>query len=297
MSSNKILKPIKQALRFIPDRQYIQLYYLAKFHKLCNLRHPTTYNEKLQWLKLNYRIPEHARLVDKYAVKEVVAGMIGVEHVIPTLAVYDSAEDINFDGLPNSFVLKCTHDSEGVVLVKDKSSVDTEDIRSRLRAALKQNFYFIGREPHYRDIPPRVIAEPFMEDHTHGQLRDYKFFCFNGAVKALYIASDRASQNVKSDYFDAAFNPLDLRHSYARSVVPPSKPARYEKMLEIAQELSRDHPHVRVDLYEVDGRIYFGELTFFHSSGFAPFRPSDWDEVWGRWLQLPEPVDRAKVAS
>lgn len=296
MSSSKFLKPVKQALRFLPDREYIQLYYFAKFRKFCDLRDPSTYSEKLQWLKLNYRVPELSSLVDKHAVKEIVADEVGIEHVIPTLAVYESAEDIDFDTLPDSFVLKCTHDSEGVALVKDKSRVDTAEIRENLRAALKHNFYYIGREPHYRDIPPRIIAEPFIEDKTQGQLLDYKFFCFDGEVKAMFIASDRASGNVKFDYFDADFNPLGVRQSYPRSAVPPSKPERYEQMLEIARRLSKGHPHVRVDLYEVDARVYFGELTFFHFSGFSPFTPPKWDAIWGRWLRLPEPVNPARAA-
>lgn len=248
MSSSRYLKPVKQLLRFLPDRAYIQLYYFTKFHKFCNLRKPTTYSEKLQWLKLNYRIPEFSKLVDKLEAKAVVEGLIGSKYVIPTLAVYDSAEDINFDALPMSFVLKCTHDSEGVVLVKDKSSIDTSEIRQKLGRALKQNFYTIGREPHHRDLHPRIIAEPFVEDATHGELLDYKFFCFDGEVKAMFVASGRSSGVTKFDYFDADFSPLDLRQSYPTSEVKPRKPKGYEEMLSIARTLSQQHPHVRVDL-------------------------------------------------
>nr|MBS1901046.1 glycosyl transferase [Actinomycetota bacterium] len=293
MSSSKLLKPVKQALRFLPDRAYIQLYYFSKFRRLCSFTNPRTFNEKLQWLKLNYRISEDAALVDKHEVKDIVAARIGEEHVIPTLAVYDSAEEIDFDALPDAFVLKCTHDSEGVALVKDKSATDLEAVRAKLQAALAQNFYPIGREPHYRDLRPRIIAEPFLEDTTHGQLLDYKFFCFDGEVKALFIASDRSSGDVKFDYFDADYNPLDIRQSYPNSATPPAKPSRYDEMLSIARTLSQGHPHVRVDLYEVDGRVYFGELTFFHFSGFAPFHPPHWDRVWGDWLTLPAPANAA----
>lgn len=296
MSSSRILKPVKQFLRILPDSAYIQLYYFAKFRRFCDLRNPSTYNEKLQWLKVNYRIPAHSRLVDKQAVKKIVATEVGDEYVIPTLAVYESADDIDFDALPDSFVLKCTHDSEGVALVRDKSSADSAEIREKLRAALKQNFYYIGREPHYRGIPPRIIAETYIEDTTRGQLLDYKFFCFDGEVKAMFIASDRAFGNVKFDYFDADFTPLDIRQSYPNSAVPPAKPERYEEMLVISRKLSKGHPHVRVDLYEVDGRVYFGELTFFHFSGFAPFTPPKWDEIWGGWLNLPAPVNPVRTA-
>jgi hypothetical protein len=296
MSSSRILRTVKQFLRVLPDRAYIQLYYFAKFRRFCDLRNPSTYNEKLQWLKVNYRIPEHSRLVDKQAVKEIIAAEIGDEYVIPTLAVYESADGIDFDALPDSFVLKCTHDSEGVALVKDKSRADQAAIREQLRAALKQNFFYIGREPHYRGIPPRIIAEPYIEDRTRGQLLDYKFFCFDGEVKAMFIASDRASGNVKFDYFAADFTPLDIRQPYPNSSVPPARPERYEEMLDISRKLSKGHPHVRVDLYEVDGRVYFGELTFFHFSGFAPFTPPKWDEIWGGWLNLPAPVNPVGAA-
>jgi hypothetical protein len=293
MSSNPLLKHIKRSLRFLPDRAYIQLYYFAKFRKLCRLRSPSTYNEKLQWLKLNYRPPEHAFLVDKSAVKQYVGDVIGRAHVIPTLAEYDNADEIDFDALPDSFVLKCTHDSEGVAIVKDKRLSDLPAIREKLRNALRQNFFYIGREYHYRDLQPRIIAEPYLEDAVHGQLLDYKFFCFNGDVRALFVGSDRSSGHVKFDYFDADFTPLDLRQSYPRSEVTPEKPAHYTEMLSIARTLSQGHPHVRVDLYEVDGQVYFGELTFYHFSGFAPFVPDHWDREWGDWLELPTPVNPA----
>lgn len=291
MSSNQYLKRAKRLLRFLPDRSYIQLYYYAKFGKICHLSNPSTYNEKLQWLKLNYRVAEHSSLVDKYEVKKIVGELIGIEHIIPTLGVFDTVDDVDFDELPDSFVLKCTHDSEGVALVKDKSLADISEIREKLRRALGQNFYYIGREPHYRSLQPRIIAEPFLEDDVHGELRDYKFFCFKGEVKAMFIASDRSSGEPKFDYFDANFSPLDLRQSYPVSAIKPSKPERFEEMLSIARDLSRGHPHVRVDLYQANGRLYFGELTFFHFSGFAPFVPAEWDEIWGEWLALPEPVN------
>lgn len=289
MSSNKYFKPVKRILRFLPDSAYIQLYYFAKFRRLCNLRRPTTYNEKLQWLKLNHRIPGQSVLVDKAAVKDIVASQIGSGYIIPTLALYDCADDIDFDALPNSFVLKCTHDSEGVVLVRDKRQANFESIREELRQELRQNFYSIGREPHYRDIQPRVIAEPFLEDEAHRELRDYKFFCFDGEVKAMFIASGRSTGTMTFDYFDAEFNPLDIRQSYPVSSIKPEKPQRFEEMLSVARRLSQGHPHIRVDLYEVNGRVLFGELTFFHFSGFAPFVPPEWDRIWGDWLSLPAP--------
>lgn len=290
MSGNNYPKLVKRLYRLLPDRWYIQLRYFTRFHRFCDLRNPSTYNEKLQWLKLNYRIAEDTILVDKYEVKGVVRELVGAEYVIPTLGVYDTVEDIDFDELPESFVLKCTHDSGGVVVVRDKSLIDVALVRDELRQTLGRNYYYNGREPHYLDIQPRIIAEPFLEDATHGQLLDYKFFCFDGDVKAMFVASDRASGNVKFDYFDADFSPLDIRQPYPNSPTLPARPDSYEEMLDIARQLSQGHPHVRVDLYEVNGHVYFGELTFFHFSGFQPFNPSEWDEVWGNWLRLPAPI-------
>lgn len=293
MSSNKYLKSAKHLLRILPDRYYIQLYYFAKFRKFCDMQNPKSFNEKLQWLKLNYRIPEDSKLVDKHEAKSVVTDSIGAEYVIPTLGLFDTADEIDFDSLPNAFVLKCTHDSEGVVLVRDKSTADFAQIRETLSRALEQDFFYIGREPHYRGIKPRIIAEPFLEDEIQGQLLDYKFFCFDGDVKAMFIASDRSSGNIKFDYFDAEFSPLDIRQSYPTSTIKPAKPAKYDDMIAIARKLSVGHPHVRVDLYEANGRVYFGELTFFHFGGFAPFVPAEADTQLGEWLTLPTPVNPA----
>jgi hypothetical protein len=290
MSGNNYPKFVKRLARLIPDRLYIQLRYFMKFRRFCDLRDPKTYNEKLQWMKLNYRVPGEWMLVDKFEVKSHVVDQIGGDYVIPTLGLYNSADEIDLDALPNSFVLKCTHDSGGVVLVPDKSKLDTAAAQKKLQLTLEKNYFYGGREPHYREITPRIIAEPFLRDDAAGQLFDYKFFCFDGKVKALFIASDRASGNVKFDYFDADFHPLDIRQPYPKSAVPPQKPERYDEMLSIARRLSRGHPHVRVDLYQVDGRVYFGELTFYHFGGMEPFTPKKWDRVFGDWLTLPEPV-------
>ena len=240
-------------------------------------------------MKLNYRVPGEWVLVDKVEVKDRVATQIGREYLIPTLGVYDTVEEIDFEQLPSAFVLKCTHDSGGVILVRDKSLFDAAAAREKLSRMLARNYSDGFREPHYRHIRPRIIAEPLLEDDAQGQLLDYKFFCFDGVVKALFVASDRASGNVKFDYFDPDFSPLDLRQYYPNSAVPPTRPSRYGEMLKIARTLSAGHPHVRVDLYEVNGRVYFGELTFYHFGGMEPFEPSTWDEIWGDWLRLPSP--------
>lgn len=288
MSSNKLLKKVKYAMRFIPDSIYIQIYYFAHFKKFCDLKNPSTYNEKLNWLKLHDHNPVYPTLVDKYEAKEYVARIIGNEYIIPTLGVWDTFDDIDFEKLPNQFVLKCTHDSEGLVIVKDKKKLDKNAAKEKIEASLKQNFYYIGREWPYKDVKPRIIAEQYMEDHVDGELRDYKFFCFDGEPKAMFIASDRASDHVKFDYYDLKFNHLDIKQKYPHAQETLRKPVTFEKMIDFSKILSKGFPHVRVDFYEVDGHLYFGELTFYHFSGFIPFEPDRWDKVFGDWLKLPK---------
>lgn len=286
MSSSKLFKKIRYALRFMPDETYIQLNYFAHFKKFCNLKNPITYNEKLNWLKLHDKNPLYTRIVDKYEAKEYVKGLVGDEIIIPTLGVWNSFDEIDFNTLPNQFVLKCTHDSEGLVIVTDKSKLDIVAAREKINAAMKQNFYYIGREWPYKNVKPRIIAEAYMEDSVDGELRDYKFFCFDGEPKALFIASER-NTDVKFDYFDMEFNHLDIKQKYQNAEITPHKPDNFEKMIEMSKKLSKGFPHVRVDFYEVDGKMYFGELTFYHFSGFMPFQPDEWDKVFGDWLELP----------
>ena len=288
MSSSKILKKIKYAMRIIPDRAYIQMYYFAHFKKFCNLKNPKTYNEKLNWLKLHDKNPIYTRIVDKFEAKEYVKDIIGDQYIIPTLGVWDNFDDIDFDELPQQFVLKCTHDSEGLVIVKDKDKLDKEMAKNKIESALRQNFFYIGREWPYKNVKPRIIAEKYMEDHIDGELRDYKFFCFDGEPKAMFVASDRASDNVKFDYFDLNFNHLDIKQKYPHAEQPLRKPVTFEKMIELSKVLSKGFPHVRVDFYEVDGQLYFGELTFYHFSGFMPFEPNKWDKIFGDWIKLPQ---------
>ncbi|MGI6501375.1 MAG: ATP-grasp fold amidoligase family protein [Anaerostipes sp.] len=287
MASSKVLKKIKYTMRFIPDKAYIQIYYFAHFKKLCNLENPKTYNEKLNWLKLHDKNPLYTQIVDKYEAKEYVSNIIGDEYIIPTLGVWEHFEDIDFEALPNQFVLKCTHDSEGLVIVKDKSKLDKEMAKQKIEASLKQNFYYIGREWPYKDVKPRIIAEQYMEDHVDCELRDYKFFCFDGEPKAMFIASDRVSGHVKFDYFDLEFKHLDIKQKYEHADKPLRKPVTFDKMIDLSKILSEDFPHVRVDFYEVDGKLYFGELTFYHFSGFMPFEPKRWDIIFGNWIKLP----------
>lgn len=254
-----------------------------------NLCDPRSFSEKLQWLKLYDHNPLYTTLVDKYAVKEYVGERIGYEHIIRTLGVWDRFNNIDFALLPNRFVLKCTHDSGGLVICKDKSRLDIPETRKIINKCLNHNYYYGGFEWPYKNVTPRIIAEEYLEDTKTKELRDYKFFCFDGKVKYLFIATERQKEgeDVKFDFFDKDFNHLPIRQGHENASVPPEKPLRFEEMKVIAEKLSAGIPQVRVDLYEVDGRVYFGEMTFFHHGGWTPFDPEEWDTVFGKEIKLP----------
>lgn len=201
--------------------------------------------------------------------------------------MWNNADEIDFDALPDQFVLKCTHDSEGLVIVKDKKELDIDAAKEKLNRALNQNFYYIAREWQYKDVKPRIIAEQYMEDHVDGELRDYKFFCFDGVPKLVSIMSERDTGHLKVDYFDMNFDHVDLTGNYPNAARPLRKPDTFDEMIRIARTLSKGFAHMRVDLYEVNGKVYFGELTFYHHSGFAKFTPKSWDKTLGDWIHLP----------
>lgn len=270
----------------IPDKQYLQLLYRRVFDKKLHLDNPLSFNEKLQWLKLYNRNPLYTKLVDKYEVKKYIAEKIGEQYIIPTLGVWDNFDDIDFDSLPNQFVLKCTHDSGGLVIVKDKSKFDKDTANKKINKCLKRNYYWQGREWPYKDVKPRIIAEKFISFGEEGDIPDYKFYGFNGKVTALMVATERQSGHTKFDFFDNNFNYLPFRWGHDHASVRPTKPENFNKMLDIASVLSKGFPHIRVDLYNVNGNIYFGELTFTHWSGMCPFEPEEWDYKFGSWIEL-----------
>lgn len=273
---------------WLPDKIYLKLLYRFKMGKRLNLRNPQTFSEKLQWLKLYNRKPEYTQMVDKYAVKEYVANIIGSKYIIPTLGVWDRPEDIDWDSLPNQYVLKTTHGggNTGVVICKDKSTFDKEKAIEKLNRSLKQDIYKTLREWPYKNVPKRIIAEQFIEAENN-DLPDYKFFCFDGEVKALFIGTERGTGNVKFDYFDADFNHLDLIQQHPMSGRQLEKPVGFEEMKKVASQLSKGIPQVRIDLYNVNGEIYFGEMTFTHHGGVVPFHPESWDYTFGSWIKLP----------
>ncbi len=274
----------------VPDEEFLKKQYRVCFGKELNLENPVTFNEKLQWLKLYNRKPIYTTMVDKVDVKKYVADIIGEQYIIPTLGVWDHFDDIDFDKLPDQFVLKCSHDSGGLVIVKDKSKLDKKAAKAKIEKCLKRNYYWIGREWAYKNVKPRILAEKYMENNSTKDLRDYKIFCFDGVAKALFIATDRQAANVevKFDFYDMDFNHLDVRNGHSNSDVELKKPEKFDEMISLANKLSQNIPHVRVDFYEVNGKVYFGELTFCHFSGMTPFDPEAWDVTFGSWIKLPE---------
>lgn len=273
----------------LSDKSYLKLKYRYTMHKKLDLKDPKTYTEKLQWIKLYDHNPEYSRMVDKASAKDFAAEIIGSDHVIPTLGLYDSADEIDFDDLPEQFVLKCTHDSGSVLICRDKSKLDPAQARAHLDKYLNTDSFVGGREWPYKNVKPRIIAEKYLEDLDDGELKDYKFFCFSGKPKVLYIAQGRGNdQPTVADFFDMDFNHLDFTIDHDMAPVPPKKPKGFETMKAFAEKLSAGIPHVRVDFYEENGTIYFGEMTFFHCSGFAGFHPESWDRKFGDWLVLPK---------
>ena len=269
-------------------KEFLEKEYKFNLGKELNIEDPKLYTEKLQWLKLYDHRPEYTTMVDKYAVKQYVADRIGEEYVIPLLGVWERVEDIDFASLPSKFVLKTTHDSGGLVICKDKSNLDIKAAKKKLRYFLKRKYYDYNREWPYKNVKPRIIAEAYMEDSTYKELRDYKFFTFGGVPKVLYIAQGRGKgEPTVADFFDMNFNHLPFKIDHDMASIPPEKPKNFELMQKLAAKLSQGTPQLRVDFYEVEGKVYFGEMTFFHCSGFAPFHPEEWDQTFGDWVVLP----------
>ena len=275
-------------LNFLPDRLLLKLLFRIRMGHKLDLKNPQTFNEKLQWLKLYNRSPEYVKMVDKYEVKKYVAEQIGEQYIIPTLGVWDKFEDIDFDSLPDQFVLKCTHDSGGLVICRDKSSFDKAAAQLKIDNCLKRNYYWYGREWPYKNVKPRIIAEKYMVDSSGTDLKDYKFWCFNGEAKIVLTCAERFSDSLlKENFYDLNWQLLDLqRPSHSNTEYPISRPERLEKMISLSEDLSKGMPFLRVDFYEVDHAIYFGELTFFPASGLSPFVPEAWDVTLGEWINL-----------
>lgn len=282
-------------LFMLPDDKYLKIIYRLHFGKKLDLNNPQTYNEKLQWLKLYNRKDIYTKIVDKYKVKEYVSDRIGEEYVIPSLGIWKSFDEIEFDKLPNQFVLKCTHDSGGLFIVKDKNNFNKKKAKRKIEKSMKRDFYKYSREWPYKNVERRIIAEEYMEDDENKELRDYKFFVFDGKVKLMYVASNRQGKgDTYFDYFDVNYNHLDLDQGHLHSPVVPQKPKNFDEMIKLSEKLGRDFLHVRVDFYEVNGKTYFGEMTFYSFAGVCPFNPEEWDYKLGEYIELPGKIEEKK---
>ena len=280
-------------LNALPDETFLRLLWKARFGTDLNLENPETFNEKMQWLKLYDRNPLHTVMADKHAVKAYVSPLIGEEHVIPTLGVWDNPDDIDFSALPERFVLKCNHTSgEGLILCRDKARLDRGEAVRELKKAMKDDYYLTYREWPYRDIPRKIIAEPYREDCQAAALGldtlpVYKILCFEGEPRIIQTIQNDKTDHESIDYFDPEWKLLPFRQNYPNSAVPTVRPRRLSEMLETARTLSAGFHFLRVDLYEINGELYFSEFTFFSDAGFAPFEPEEWNRTLGSWIRLP----------
>lgn len=275
-------------IHIFPDKLYLKAMYYLIFGRNLNLRNPKTFNEKLQWLKLYDRNPEYTKMVDKYEAKKYVNSIIGEGYTIPTFGVYDQFSDIDFNSLPNKFVLKCTHDSGGIVICRDKELFNKEEAKKKLQKAFNRNFYYVGREWPYKNVKPRIIAEQYMEDDADGDLKDYKFFCFNVKVKFFKVDFNREKSH-RANYYDNNGNLLSLGEvicppDFNKNIVMPSN---LNQMIKLAEKISADKCFVRVDFYSLsDKDIKFGEITFYPASGFGKFIPDEEDKRIGEMLNI-----------
>lgn len=277
----------KSGIRFLNDKTYIKLFFKMRLGYEPDLEHPKTFNEKLQWLKIHDRKDIYTTMVDKYEVKKYVAETIGKEYIVPTLGVYNKFDDIDFNTLPNQFVIKCTHDSGGTIICKDKSRLNIKKAKKTITKLLKRNYYYAGREWPYKNVKPRIIVEKYMSCFGLDSAVDYKFFCFNGEPNIVLVCSDRFSNDgLKETWFDSEWNLLKITeggHEIDRNI---KKPIKFKKMKLLAKKLAQNMAFVRIDFYEFDGKVYFGEITFFPASGFERFDPKKWDRIFGDMIDL-----------
>lgn len=283
----------------LDDETYLKKIYRAKMGRPLNLEDPQLFSEKLQWLKLHDRNPLYTRLVDKYRVREYIAEKLGEEYLIPLLGVWDDPDEIDFDALPDQFVLKCNHNSgTGMCICRDKSKLDYDKVRKDLKKGLQENFFLKAREWPYKDVTRRIIAEQYMAEissiASDRGLDDYRVYCFNGEPKLIYLyqsgtlTSGNRPNTISCDIFDANWEHLSLRQKTRNAPVVPSPPRNLRNMLEISKCLSDGLTFLRVDFYEINGRVYVGELTLFPGGGFSPFYPDKWDRILGEWIILPK---------
>ena len=275
---------------YFSDEIFLQLKYFIIHGKKLNLDNPRTFSEKLQWLKLYNRNPKFTLLVDKVKVKDLVATKIGKQYIIPTLAVYESVEDIDFRLLPEKFVIKCNHNSgKGMYICKNKTDIDENKIKKNLNRGLKEDYYITSREWPYKDVPRKILVEQYMENGDDAELADYKFFCFNGNPKYCQVIKDRTT-NETIDFFDMEWKHqsfIGLTPGVKHSATEILRPKKFELMKSLVTILAEDFAFSRIDLYDINGDIYFGEITFFPASGSGEFSPEEWNKKIGDMVELP----------
>ena len=276
----------------LSDKLYLKIVFWNMLGRKLNLDIPETFNEKIQWLKLYDRKKCYTKMVDKAAVKQYLSKKIDKRFIIPSIGIYDSFDDIDFSALPNEFVLKCSHDSGSVFVCKNKkaflNSSDFLTIRNKFKKALRKNYYYLWREWPYKNVKRRIVVEKYLDDIA-GDVIDYKFMCFGGKVKYIFTCSERFSDDgLKVTWFDQNWNKLDFERHYPASKKVIEKPKNLKKMIELAENLSAGIPFVRIDFYNIDGKIYFGEYTFYPGAGLEEFTPEIWDKKLGDLINLPE---------
>ena len=275
-------------LNWMPDSLYLRGCFRASLGHKLNLKNPKTFNEKLQWLKLYDRNPAYTQMVDKYAVREYIKNTIGEEYLIPLLGVWDSFDEIDFNTLPNQFVLKTNHDSGTVIICKNKNTFDKDAARKKINRALKKNYYYSGREWPYKNVKPKIIAEMYMVDESGVELKDYKLFAFDGMIKLIQVDFDRFGYHRRNIYTpEWELVPLSILYPSDENVLI-ERPQPLNKLIDLSSILSKGIPHVRTDFYVIHDKIYFGELTFYHGSGYEPFYPEVWNKTLGDYIQLPK---------
>lgn len=273
---------------WLPDKYYLMKKYKLMMHRELNLKNPLSFTEKLNWIKLYDRRPEYTMMVDKYAVRQYIKEKVGEEYLVPLIGVWEKVEDIDFASLPNQFVLKCTHDC-GAYICRDKSKIDTEEIKQWLKYHLGRNYYKWQREWPYKNVKRKIICEQFMENTNGDELVDYKFFCFNGEPKLVMLNSNRFGEDgLKTDIYDINWSHMDMSVGHYPQVGDVfNKPKQFDEMVQASKLLSKDIPFVRVDFNVWNQKMYFGELTFFDAAGYEEYHPSEYDRIMGDWLNLP----------
>ena len=285
ITDREVRLKIINKLAFIPTKPFLKMVYYIKTGKKLNLDNPVTFCDKLNWLKINDIHPEYTDLVDKIKVREHVNNIMGRDMFFPLYGAWEHYSDIDFDSLPDGFVLKCNHDSASVTIVKDKSKINHKELEKFYEGRLIINPYNMGREYPYKNVRPKIIAEKLMIPEGESDINDYKFFCFDGKPELMFIATDR-SDDCRFDFYDMDFNHLDIENIHPNSDNPIPKPKKFEEMKEIASKLTQNMKFCRLDLYEINGEIYFGEYTFFHAGGFWPMHPDEWELKLGDLLDL-----------